>query len=442
MKKMIKRLAGLLLLIGAIAVVNKVLTYILLDDAADEVRYSMQEMYKQENVETLFLGSSHAFCGYYPAEIEAITGENVYVAGTPVQKIDGSYYLLKEMLKKNKIKKVYLDMYYRQYRDVPEKRFDDQMAYIYCITDYMKPGWNRVEFILNASGSDRYIDGLLPASRYGNHLLDLQRFEKVVKSKRSEEYANPSSMAHFYKGVNISPDTLGEPKLIDRIGQYELARIDETAIMSEYSLKMLDKTVDLCKKEGIELVLTSTPFTNYHLAAMENYDVFYKWVKEYAEKNGIEYYDFNLCRLDTLNLPENYFLDSHHLSGKGAVEYSKVFADIMTNYEKDEREQFFYDSVEEKLSELPEQTFGIILEEVESGSGKYEVHVVANYPVEAEYKIDRVDGNGNLLETVQDFGEEHIIFLSEDAINAYHITAREKSTGETLEEESIHINSN
>ena len=131
MKKYIQFTAGILFLIIAVVFINQIMQYVLVDDADDEIRYYMNELYKQDNIETLFLGSSHVFCGYNPEVLEEYYGENVYLAATPVQKIDASYYLLKEALKTNPIKTVYIDMYYRQFRDVPAERTDEQMKYIW-----------------------------------------------------------------------------------------------------------------------------------------------------------------------------------------------------------------------------------------------------------------------------------------------------------------------
>lgn len=176
MKKILKICLGISIIVVSVLLVDNILTYILIDNSEDEVRYAIEYLYEQENIETLFLGSSHVLFGYDPRILDEKLGENTYLATRPVQKIDGSYYLLKEVLKKNNIKKVYLDMYYRQYRDIPEERSDIQMEYIYCITDNRQNNWNRVEFLLNASGPERYLDGFFVPRRYGNYLLDLQRF--------------------------------------------------------------------------------------------------------------------------------------------------------------------------------------------------------------------------------------------------------------------------
>lgn len=441
MKKILKICLGISIIVVSVLLVDNILTYILIDNSEDEVRYAIEYLYEQENIETLFLGSSHVLFGYDPRILDEKLGENTYLATTPVQKIDGSYYLLKEVLKKNNIKKVYLDMYYRQYRDIPEERSDIQMEYIYCITDNMQNNWNRVEFLLNASGPERYLDGFFVPRRYGNYLLDLQRFERVIKSKRSDRYANGEEPDNFYKGTTIVPGIAGNPKMVEMIAPYNLARIEDN-IISEYSLKYLNKMVDLCKKEGIELVLTTTPFSYFHLAGMGDYTVYYSYMKEYARQHDIDYYDFNLCKNDVLPLTDESFIDIHHLSGKGAVEYSEVFADIMANYSKQGREAFFYDTVEEKLADMPEQTFGIVYEPVDEKWREYEVKAVGNYPIEAEYRIVLLDEEGNEQELIQDFSKNNLITVTEGKTNSYKVTVLEKKTGRICEEEIINFQGN
>lgn len=437
MKTILKAVIGIIVLLSIILGTNELLKYMLIDDAQDQVRYAMNEMYKQENIETVFLGSSHVFCGFDPKILDEKLGENTYLAATPVQKIDGSYYILKELLKNNDIKTVYLDMYYRQYRDEPSERFDDQMQYIYCITDYMKNNWNRVEFLLNACDKERYIEGFLAASRYGNHLFDLKRFERIVKSKRNEEYKNkecPESLQGiFYKGAMFTPGSHGNPNMIAKIGEYELAQINEEKVISDYSLKYLKKLVRLCKEEEIRLVLTTTPMTDFHLIAMGNYTVFYNYVYDFAVENEIEFYDFNLCKKEVLNLEDNCFLDTHHLSGKGAVQFSEVFALAMKQYGDEERKDLFYNSVEEKIKNLPQKVFGIYL----IGEDICEINVAANYFFEKEYRFCILDENGNEQEIIQEYSDKNILDWKQYGNSKIKISVRDKITKEILQERII-----
>lgn len=395
----------------------------------------MHELYEQEEIETLFLGSSHVFCGYDPRILDEISGENTYLAATPVQKVDGSYYLLKEALKNNQIKKVYLDMFYLQYRDIPAERGSIQMQWIYCITDNMKNNWNRIEFLLNASDCENYIEGFLPSARYGNYLLDRKRIERVIKSKRSSEYINYENVpSAFYKGAYVIPGGVGNPEMIADLDNLEVAE----SIISEYSLKYLNKIVELCKEEEIELVLVTTPFTDFYVQALGNYNTFYAYMKEYAKTNAIEYCDFNLCRPELLVMEKDDFVDYHHLSGKGAVKYSTVFAEMMASYDKMERQELFYDSVQEKMDDLSPRTMGILLEKSKDEEGVYFLSTVANYDVDVEYRICTLDEQGTENELIQDFSDEKMIKVSQEG-TSYKITVRNKSTGEICEEGVISL---
>ncbi len=435
MKRGIKVIFGVFIIISAVFVINSVLSYILIDDLDDEVRYAMHELYEQEEIETLFLGSSHVFCGYDPRILDEISGENTYLAATPVQKVDGSYYLLKEALKNNQIKKVYLDMFYLQYRDIPAERGSIQMQWIYCITDNMKNNWNRIEFLLNASDCENYIEGFLPSARYGNYLLDRKRIERVIKSKRSSEYINYENVpSAFYKGAYVIPGGVGNPEMIADLDNLEVAE----NIISEYSLKYLNKIVELCKEEEIELVLVTTPFTDFYVQALGNYNTFYAYMKEYAKTNAIEYCDFNLCRPELLVMEKDDFVDYHHLSGKGAVKYSTVFAEMMASYDKMERQELFYDSVQEKMDDLSPRTMGILLEKSKDEEGVYFLSTVANYDVDVEYRICTLDEQGTENELIQDFSDEKMIKVSQEG-TSYKITVRNKSTGEICEEGVISL---
>lgn len=430
MKRGIKVIFGIFIIIGAVFVINSVLSYILIDDSDDEVRYAMHELYEQEDIETLFLGSSHVFCGYDPRTLDGILGENTYFAATPVQKVDGSYYLLKEVLKNNQVKKVYLDMFYTQYRDIPAQRGSIQMQWIYCITDNMKNNWNRTEFLLNASDCEHYVEGFLTSARYGNYLLDRKRIERVVKSKRSSEYINYENVPEaFYKGTYVIPGGAGNPEMIANLDNLKVAE----NIISDYSLKYLNKIVELCKEEEIQLVLVTTPFTDFYVQALGNYNDFYAYMKKYAKDNDIEYYDFNLCRPEMLDMEDDDFVDYHHLSGKGAVKYSTTFAQLMTSYDEEERQELFYDSVEEKMDSLPPQTMGILLQESIEEENVYFITTIANCDVDVEYRICTLDEQAAEKELIQDFSDENIIRVLQSE-TAFKVTVRDKNTGEICEE--------
>lgn len=193
---LIKFIAFILILVG----INSILEYVLVEDYEDEFRAHMHEMYNQENIDTLFLGSSHVFCSTDPRILEQMWGEDVYLAASSVQKPDVSYYLLKEATKHYDLDRVFLDMYYFQFREEDSaERNNELLKYVYAVSDYMNPSFDKISFILDAVPRENWLRAFLPAIRYSDKLFDLEYIDKVVKAKKNENYKN-YSVGNSYKG--------------------------------------------------------------------------------------------------------------------------------------------------------------------------------------------------------------------------------------------------
>ena len=63
----------------------------------------MEEIYETNDIDVLLLGSSHTDVSFDEKILSDMFHKNVFNAGTPVQKPDVSYYILKEALKNNEI---------------------------------------------------------------------------------------------------------------------------------------------------------------------------------------------------------------------------------------------------------------------------------------------------------------------------------------------------
>ena len=65
------------LFMAVVIVVTKVMNYLYIDDTDEFSRYMLHEFYEEEeNIDRLYLGSSHVFCGINPVILDDINGEN------------------------------------------------------------------------------------------------------------------------------------------------------------------------------------------------------------------------------------------------------------------------------------------------------------------------------------------------------------------------------
>ena len=132
---------------------GKLFRYLLTDDVSSYTRVAFHEMYEQDNIDVLFVGSSHIYRSCVPQIFDEAWHVNSFNAGTSSQKMDGSYMVIREAARYHNISHIYLDLYYEMAFDVQQKR--TQMTDTYIIADYLKPSVDKIDYLLHASGKEQ-----------------------------------------------------------------------------------------------------------------------------------------------------------------------------------------------------------------------------------------------------------------------------------------------
>lgn len=400
MKKTIKILAGCMVGIVVAFLVIRGLSYILIDDSNAYTRLTFHEFYaQQENIDTLYVGSSHCFRAVNPQIMDEKTGKNNFNAGTSCQYLDGSYAIIQEAVKNNKLERVYVEMYYGQIGYEPGNRGNTTATYI--ISDYMKFSVNKVKYLLQATDSESYVNSFLPLRREINKIFDYDYIVNTVQNKSTDQYKNYDYITkdnEFYHGKGFVYSNYGVPE--NTYG--DLNGFAQINTMSEYDKDNMQKIIDYCKKHDIEVVFFSTPMSDFRLVSLGNYDNYVQEIRAFCEKNDVEYWDFNLCRREYMETDESYFIDDNHLSGKGAEVFSLLLAELDNGTLK--TEDVFLDTYQEKVSKDKDTIYGTIL-----------------YQNGSEYSIETVkhDYSGILYYTVYKENGEESLMLQENSENTY-----------------------
>lgn len=112
MKKKIRYAAGGLIFLLLFVGCGQFLQYILVDDTVSYTRITFHEMYEQDNIDILFVGSSHCYRSFIPEILDEKLGKNTFNAGTSSQHLDSSYMIIREAAKYNDIEHIYLELYF------------------------------------------------------------------------------------------------------------------------------------------------------------------------------------------------------------------------------------------------------------------------------------------------------------------------------------------
>lgn len=326
--------------------------FILWDDIHSLSRLTVTEMYEYEgNIDQVVLGSSYVVHAFVPPIADEVTGCNTYNAGTKLQAPDASYYFLKEILKYNDVSTVYMDCSHVIMSYFKESNYDRNSL----ISVYMKPSLNQLEFIGASGSADNYIKTYFPFLIKKN-----LNFPGTVKAKLTDAYKKGNyEYVTFKKEMYRGNGYVAATKHLRANGDFAtIVDISKEYPVTAFSLKYLQKMVDLCKAKNIRLVLVTMPVPDEFIDRVDNMQLYMDTLSDFADKNGIEYHDYNLVKRDYCRLGMRHFADKEHLNSEGADVFTKNFSTIEMGLANGNLSynEVFYPSLKEKLKNDPDDT--------------------------------------------------------------------------------------
>ena len=351
----------------------------------------------EKNIDNLFLGSSHVFNDLNPLVLDELNGKNNYNMASHSQKFNNSYYVLREVDKKHNLEHVYLEVYYLlSTGEIGEYWNTSQLYFNWQNTDCMKPSWNRLEYKLTMCPPQNYPETFFKFLRYRDKLFDIDYIREQIEGKQTQEYKNCTLNGQYRsKGYYYSTDETQPNELYTK----DVVKLSEKPL-TEDAEKYLRKIIEYCQKNGIQITLFSSPFHELLYYSVDNYDSYIAQINEIAKEYDIEYYDFNLCREEYLDIRDlDNYKDLGHLNAKGAEKFTRFFAEVMQK-NAEENKKYFYSSLEEKYRESNEKVLGI--SSVSFDSDSWQMEIESNMGEDTEYRIVLKSEEGN-SRVVQDF---------------------------------------
>lgn len=328
------------------------LNFIFWDDIHSLSRLTMKEMYEYDgNIDTVMLGSSYVVHGFNPKISDEILGGNSYNAGTKMQSVEGSYYMLKEILKHHEVKTVYLECSHVILAHFTKSEFGINSF----ISVYMKPSFDRFRFVYRSSGSNGIVKNAFPFL-----IRKKLNFFGVVNAKLTDGYDDGN-----YKYVDFDEEAYVGNGFVRKKGflkpndNFEpIQDIDSNEPVTGFSMEYLTKIAKLCESENIRLVLMTVPVSSEMLDRIPNAQDYIDAVQTFADSYSIEYHNYNLAKSDYCHISFSDYADKEHLNGGGADNFTRQF----TIAEKAMADgnlsvaDVFYPTLAEKLDKDPDET--------------------------------------------------------------------------------------
>lgn len=254
--------------------------------------------------DVIFIGDCEVYENFSPVTLWEKYGITSYIRGTPQQLIWQSYYLLEETLMYEKPKVVVFNVLSMKYGE-PQNE-----AYNRMTLDGMRLSSAKIKAI-KAS--------MTPEEDLLSYIFPFLRFHSRWSELSSDDvkymfYKKPVSHNGYLMRVDIK--AAGQPPIPQKLADYTF---------SDVCYNYLDMMVELCKENGIQLILIKAPSIYPHW-----YDEWDQQMVDYAERKGLTYINFLKLNEQTgLDLRTDTYDSGLHLNIYGAEKLSAYLGGIL-----------------------------------------------------------------------------------------------------------------
>lgn len=283
---------------------------------------------RRNSLDVLFMGSSHMLNGVSPMQLWEETGIPSHNLGQNGQVLPVTYYHLQEALRHQKPRVVVLDVY-----KVVQDSLTDSSAALHDTLDNMPFGLPKL----------RAVQDLLPEEERVDYLLDIIIYHARWKTLIPEDFqcADPTEKgtqtlfyhARPYDGWQVIPES-------------------QTAPAVELAVQYLERIVQLCREQEVELLLVALPFTTPVNDDL-NRQAVVNGVRNYADQWGVPYVNL-MHRLDEMDFDFSADMaDVYHVNWRGVEKVTSWLGSYLTRHYDlpDRRQEEAYQDWNEALAD-------------------------------------------------------------------------------------------
>lgn len=317
--KIRNRVIGITCTVIAVVIAMCFLNRILLIKRSDGIT-DVFEFYaqKQDTVDVLVVGSSHAGMNLDSAEFWNQRGISVFVMWGSIQPFWNSYYFIREALKTQTPNVIVLEVDAATY----DFEYSDSSRQV-TNTAGLKFSLNKIESVMASTTPNNWIGLLFGYPYYHDRYAEL--------STNDFQYFPWSEGLENNKGTGVRTGTFA-------YGPEDCSDITEVRDIYPKEEEYLRKIIEYCCEKDIPLVLVATP-----VVYRREGQPYYNRVQQIADEYNVTFYNFNIMDELTGFNGFCYWEDANHLNSDGARIITRWLSDELaekyklTDHRGDER---------------------------------------------------------------------------------------------------------
>ena len=410
--KKIKGIAiGLLTLLVVIAGVQ--LTSFVMVPYGSKSQVMWSEFNKQENLDTVIIGTSLSERAFDPRVLDGVLGTNSFNMCTPSQETPESFIALREAASKHNLKRVIYGIDFANYQgaydmypgrvlmnekwhwenDSPFEIYDD-LAYALDNNDWL---FDEKSINWLFPWTEQYVkDGLKSIPRNVVMQLDGTPFIRAAEINEKGWHYYGRGYANYDDVYNRNTDTYDNFATRFNGSQFDAKKIE----------KLLD-ACDFCRENGIEFIGVAPPLPDYSYIGMHKiYDEMTREVQRLVEEHGGTYYDFNLMKPEFYVCQEWHHADCQHMNSAGGAIFSGALAKLMLMHEAGEDTSKLFWTYEERLRSMEYTAMVHYTSEVTADAIKLHMRSFGGRGYKIEYQVQVMKPSSDEFEVVRDWSTD------------------------------------
>ena len=309
-----------LIRIGILAVILLVISVLIMRPYFNQDIYYYQDRDLRESyagqLDTLIVGSSEGLRGLEPTVLDRTIGTCSYNLSNVMMTMCGRYTLMKYEISRNPVDTVILEL---SYESMSRDRENEVPQGDVTLLGRLDTPWQRISFIAEAFPLDE-----LPWLYYDTLTRGIECIEILANDVPHGPYEETILRKGFVTSASQDVSLTQE----EYLRMYHTKSIDTDIEL--YNVQYLQRISDLCREEGIELIIVTLPQARTYTTEYADLQVVTDYYRDFAEANGWVYYDFNLLiERDTLLTETEAFNDMTHLSHPGAWDLTELLGQLM-----------------------------------------------------------------------------------------------------------------
>lgn len=297
-------------------------------------------------IDCVMCGACHCNYSFNPVIVDEELGCCSYNLSGPELNWDARRYLLEDIIDKNDIKTVYMEIAYDNLSRSPKETSSQNIYFLPRLSKVSQ----RLSFVIKNTTINNYT-----ALLSNLYVVSFQYLSKrILNQATGEEKICINNVEYDCKGYipreNIDL-TWSNTEIVEKYNSCSVCKND----FLDINLEILDDVMGLCKEKSINVVFVVVPIPDNKLWEVNDFDAFRLRLNSLVKKYNCQCYDFNLLKEhDSYFSMNESFTDEFHLSEKGAESFNRIFCEIMKEIDKGyDVSKYFYGSYTEAKCQLP-----------------------------------------------------------------------------------------